>query len=433
MKKNPFNPNSVVRPLLFAGRAKQIFYMVRKMSQVRNKMPASFVISGERGIGKTALAKFIMFISQQKDKEFEDLNFLTTYYAIEKEQSFRSVLQSSLNLLTDQLPKTSIERLSSHLGGFFKEGKFSLGAFGVTVSSNKVKGAFSEDSMYLKDHAISILTNILKGMEEEQLKKIGRKKALDGLLIVLDEMHNIKDFDVVAQILRNVITTLDINGHGNIVFLIISHPSAIKLFFKGDPSAKRSFDILPLEIMPDSEAQEILIKGFKQAKIKYDIQVIKNNISKAGGYPHSIQVLGHNLVETDEDNYIDKEDWEKAIKKTALELQQKDFSTLYNFNGKIRQRDELLNVLALLPLPMSKTKLANEFQKKQKNIYIKTCLPELKSTGAIKEDPETGTLSLQSYLFKSAIRLHIASHWNEEGELKPAWYQVYEALKDKTK
>ncbi len=430
MKKNPFNPNSVVQPLLFAGRAKQVFYMVRKMSQVRNKLPASFVISGERGIGKTALAKFIMFISRKKDKEFENLNFLTTYYAIEKGQPFRSVLQSSLNLLTDQLPKTSIERLSSHLGGFFKDGKFSLGAFGVTVSSDKVKG--SEDSMYLKDHAISILTNILKGMEEDQ-SKIRGKKALDGLLIVLDEMHNIKDFDGVAQILRNVITTLDINGQGNIVFLIISHPSAVQRFFKGDPSAKRSFDILPLEIMPDSEAQEILIKGFDQAKIKYDKQAIKNNISKAGGYPHSIQVLGHNLVETDEDNYIDKEDWEKAIKKTALELQQKDFSTLYSFNGKVRQRDELLNVLALLPHPMSKTKLANEFQKKQKNIYTKTCLPELKKSGAIKEDPETGVLSLQSYLFKSAIRLHIASHWNEEDAPKPAWYQVYKTLINKTR
>ncbi len=432
MKKNPFNPNSVVQPLLFAGRAQQVFYMVRKMSQVRNKMPASFVISGERGIGKTALAKFIMFISQKKDKEFENLNFLTTYYTIEQGQSFRSVLQSSLNLLTDQLPKTSIERLSSHLGGLFKDGKFSLGAFGVTVSANRDKGALSEESMYVKDHAISILTNILKGMEAEQ-SKIRRNKALDGLLIVLDEIHNIRDFDGVAQILRNVITTLDINGHGNIVFLIISPPSAVKRFFKGDPSAKRSFDISSLEIMPDNEAQEILIKGFDQAEIKYDKEIIENNISKAGGYPHSIQVLGHNLVETDEDNYIDKEDWEKAIKKTALELQQKDFSNLYSFNGKIRQRDELLNVLALLPRPISKTKLASEFQKKQKNIYTKTCLPELKKTGAIKEDSETGVLSLQSYLFKSAIRLHIASYINEESESQSAWYQVYKALADKNR
>ena len=65
-KGNPFNPNSVVKPQLFAGRDSQVLHVVRKMSQVRDKMPVSFVISGERGIGKTALAKLVMFISQQK-------------------------------------------------------------------------------------------------------------------------------------------------------------------------------------------------------------------------------------------------------------------------------------------------------------------------------------------------------------------------------
>ena len=133
------------------------------------------------------------------------------------------------------------------------------------------------------------------------------------------------------------------NGLGNIAFLIISYPEAIKKFFKNDPSAKRSFDMLPWEIISNNEAEQILTKGFNQSQIKYDELVIRNNIDKAGDYPHSIQVLGHNLVEIDNDNYIDQEDWIKAIKQTALELQHKDFSNLYSFNGKIRQRDELLN------------------------------------------------------------------------------------------
>ena len=51
MKNNPFNPNSVVQPQLFAGRVNQVHHVVRKMSQIRDKMPSSFIISGERGIG----------------------------------------------------------------------------------------------------------------------------------------------------------------------------------------------------------------------------------------------------------------------------------------------------------------------------------------------------------------------------------------------
>ena len=421
MKKNPFNPNSVVRPHLFAGRKQQIEQIIRKLSHVQDKMPSSFVISGERGIGKTAFAKLIMFMAQKNHRKAENLNFLTTYYATEKDQSLRSVLQSSLNLLTDQLSSSVIKRLNSHVGGFFKDGKFSLGAFGVTVELDKEPKQSAKEDMYLKDQALSILTNILKGMEED------KKNQPKGLLIVLDEVHNIKNLKGMAQILRSVITTLDVNNYGNIAFLIISYPSAVKDFFKGDPSAKRNFDILPLEIMPDDEAQEILTKGFEQAKVKYDRQMIKDNIKTAGGYPHSIQMLGHNLFEEDQDNNIDQKDWEKAVKKTAVDLQRKDFSNLYNFNGKIRQRDELLNVLALMPGPVFKSDIAKEFKEQNKNIYATSCLPELKKIGAIKEEPKTGFLSLQSHLFKSAISMHIAVQSNPK-KPEPEWRKIYNKI-----
>ena len=420
MKKNPFNPNSVVKPQLFAGRKQQIHQIIRKLSHVQEKMPSSFVISGERGIGKTAFAKLIMFMAQKNNQKPENLNFLTTYYAVEKEQSLLSVLQSSLNLLTDQLSGSVIKRLSSHVGSFFKNGKFSLGAFGVELGKEPKQSV--EEGMYLKDQALSILTNILKGMEED------KKNHAKGVLIVLDEVHNITDLKGMAQILRSIITTLDVSGYGNIAFLIISYPSAVKEFFKGDPSAKRNFDILPLEIMPDDEAQEILTKGFEQVKVQYDRQMIRDNISTAGGYPHSIQMLGHNLFEEDQDNNIDQKDWEKATKKTALDLQRKDFSNLYSFNGKTRHRDELLNVLALMPGPVFKSDLSKEFKKQNKNIYASSCLPELKKIGAIKEEVETGLLSLQSHLFKSAISMHIAVQ-SDLKKHQPDWYKIYHKIK----
>ena len=275
-----------------------------------------------------------MFIARKQDERFQNLNFLTTYYSVEKGQPFHSVLQSSLNLLTDQLPKSVIERMGSHLGSFFKNGKFTLGAFGTTVGVDKSETP-AEVEHYLKDQAVSILTNILKGLEED---KISGSPA-DGALIVIDEIHNVKDLGGVAQILRSISATLDINGHGNLSFLIIGYPEAITTFFSGDPSAKRNFDQFSLENMPDDEAAEILIKGFNEGGIIYEEQLIQKKIGGAGGYPHSIQVLGHNLVEVDSDNCINDEDWVKAISKAALELQGKDFSNLYDFQGKPRLRE----------------------------------------------------------------------------------------------
>ncbi len=133
VRPNPFNPNSIVAPTLFAGRADQVLQVLRKLTQVREGMPASFVFQGDRGIGKTALAKLIMFIAEGKNPKLHNLNFLTSYYSVEKGQSFDSVLETIFNLMTDRMPETVIKRLSHRLGNLFKNGKFNIGVFGTSI------------------------------------------------------------------------------------------------------------------------------------------------------------------------------------------------------------------------------------------------------------------------------------------------------------
>ena len=131
-------------------------------------------------------------------------------------------------------------------------------------------------------------------------------------------------------------------------------------------------------------------------------------VSVAGGYPHSLQILGHQLVEIDNDNNISNGDWNEAIIISANELRSNDFSNLYSFNGKPTLREEIMNYLALSKESIiSKTSLVKAL--KGKNIYHKNNLPQLIQKGAVKEDANTGRLSLHSELFKSAIRFHLRS------------------------
>ncbi|MCY4513285.1 MAG: hypothetical protein OXB86_06320 [Bdellovibrionales bacterium] len=121
-----------------------------------------------------------------------------------------------------------------------------------------------------------------------------------------------------------------------------------------------------------------------------------------------LQVLGHQLVDIDNDNNISNEDWNKAIVVSAKELQSKDFSQLYSFTGKPTLREEIMNHLALANGEViTKTSLGKQLDKK--NIYQKNALPQLIQTGAVKEDINSGKLSLHSELFKSAIRFHLKS------------------------
>ena len=391
-KYNPFNPNSVVAPSLFAGRRSQVLEILGKLAHVRKSMPASFVLHGERGIGKTALAKLIKYLAISNQESAENLSFLSSYYSVEKGQTLKSVLQASLNIISDQLDKTVIDQLSERLGGLFKGGKFTIGAFSAEFD----KDTSSNENQILKDQITSILTNIIKSSDKS-----------DGVLIIIDEIHNMSDIEGAAQVIRSIATTLDVNGYGKISFMIIGYSEAIESFFKGDLSAKRHFDSVALTIMPLEEAIEVLTKGFDEVKVKYDKKQVSDFIIQTGGYPHSIQLLGHNVVSIDKDNLISIDDWNEAIWKTAVDLKSKDFSNFYNFDGKQTLREMLMDVLAIAGIPLSKQKVKDLCE--GKNIYQSVILGELKKSGAIYENKENNELRLHSLLFRSAILIHIFS------------------------
>ena len=255
---NPFNPNSIVTPPLFAGRAQQLVQILKKLAQVREGMPAGFVLQGDRGIGKTALAKLVLHKAEHRDPELHNLRFLTGYYVVEKDQTFESALQASLNMMTDRMPDSVIKRLTQRLGTFFKNGKFSFGAFGAKVGyESKSKEA---EHLAIKDRAVSAFSNIIAGLDE--ITEPSQK--LDGVLVIIDEIHSLRDVEGAAQILRAIATTLDVNQQGKISFMVIGYADGIERFFAGDPSARRHFDMIPLSAMPRNEAKEILVKGFQK-------------------------------------------------------------------------------------------------------------------------------------------------------------------------
>ena len=153
--------------------------------------------------------------------------------------------------------------------------------------------------------------------------------------------------------------------------------------------------------MPRTDAKEVLTKGFSKVNLAYDDQALEQNIDVAGGYPHSIQVIGHNLVEVDHDGKIGADDWTAALLKSAAEMARKEFSDLYDFKGKGTLRETVLNVLALAQRPMTKQIRSDAVG--GKNIYTATCMGELKKTGAVNEIAD-GSIVLHSMLFRAANR-----------------------------
>lgn len=56
-----------MKPTLFAGREQQFLAVLKKLSHVRKGQHASFILHGERGIGKTALPQLIQIGAVKED------------------------------------------------------------------------------------------------------------------------------------------------------------------------------------------------------------------------------------------------------------------------------------------------------------------------------------------------------------------------------
>ena len=74
MKANPFRPNSPVNPGMFVGRLQEIERLEQALVQARAQEPAHFMITGERGIGKTSLLLYLKYLAKG-DISFNSANF----------------------------------------------------------------------------------------------------------------------------------------------------------------------------------------------------------------------------------------------------------------------------------------------------------------------------------------------------------------------
>jgi Cdc6-like AAA superfamily ATPase len=78
LKYNPFRPNSIVTPGMFSGRYDEMKAIEQALFQTKHGNPKHFIVSGERGIGKSSLFLYVDLVARGTLKTFDQthLNFL---------------------------------------------------------------------------------------------------------------------------------------------------------------------------------------------------------------------------------------------------------------------------------------------------------------------------------------------------------------------
>ena len=85
MRHNPFKPNAPVSAGMFVGRLREVERLEYLMVQTRSGNPGAFLLTGERGIGKSSLLLYARAVAEGVAKvEGESLRFLTIHTDVDQ-------------------------------------------------------------------------------------------------------------------------------------------------------------------------------------------------------------------------------------------------------------------------------------------------------------------------------------------------------------
>ena len=345
-KINPFKPNHTVPPGMFAGRLEEIRELEKGLWQTKNGHPNNFLITGERGIGKSSLIQLIKNFAQGDIESSYGVNF--NFVPIQLVISDRTNIISAIQLI-DQILKRQLgkeEKVKSFLDSTWE-----------FVQRIKIMDSGIESSKQNSD--IDILIDDFAYSLAQTCKRItGKKdetKQKDGIIFFIDEADNACENLHIGYLLKVVSELLVQQDCHNIIFVIAGLPIVIDKLSTSHPSSIRIFNHLIIKELSPEDRQRVVDSGIEEGnKINSEVTTVTTEAKKlistlSEGYPHFIQQFSYSAFDFNSDGEINKEDVTGGAfgKGGALdEIGTRYYHNAYNEQIKSDDYREVLSIMA---------------------------------------------------------------------------------------
>ena len=254
---------------------------------------AHISIVGNRGIGKTSLARQIINIASGDNDLLaklelphdRDLDFLSVYFAcgntVKNTTDLLERLLTSSNCLGDWI--YDIPKASKIIKGYTP--KVGANIFGAELSLGGEKKTESTVEPSIASHSLdSVFMNTVAAIVEEGLSK-------DGVLIVIDEFDQVSDPTGFASFLKSLATNVP-----KIKFCIVGVAQDIQNLMREHQSADRLFagSIITLPSMSPDELKEIIHIAEKAIDdyVVFSPDGAERVVTLAQGHPYMVHLIG---------------------------------------------------------------------------------------------------------------------------------------------
>lgn len=408
MKINPFKPNSPVNPGMFVGRLNELSRIENALIQAKAGEPAHFMVTGERGIGKSSLFLYLDYVATGKiEIEKQKVNFLVVHLDLDSATTQFGLIQRIEKHLSYALGQTEPAR------NFLKSAWEFIQKVRIMDSGIEAGSPAVLNEVLMDEFSLSLVKIVDRISSQEESAMFSAK--YDGVLMLIDEADNCSQELQLGSFLKLLLERLQRQGCCKVLVGLAGLPDLRLRLHASHPSSLRIFEELPLGRLSDAEVERVIDMCLAKAnKDNIEQTTISNSakkmlVSLSEGYPHFIQQFGYSSFATDVDNCIDTDDVHKSAfgERGALDLIG-DRYYRNNFYNKISQESyrQVLRIMANdLDGWVARTKIQGSF--KGKDSILNNAIKALRDRHIIlSKEGVKGVYRLQHKGFALWIKLY---------------------------
>lgn len=366
---SPFTPGSPVPLELFVGRSDQIKQLMRYARQTRSGKQENVFLSGDRGIGKSSLARFLRELCAKEQNMLGIHAFLGGVTT--PEEMVRRLFEQLLKQTHDE---SWFKRIRSLFGDFIEN----VGLFGVSVAfsppKDQLQGLLREFPMAVK--------NVLEKIKAEK----------SGLVFILDDINGLADQPAFAHWYKSFVdSAAAYHGHFPVLSVLCGLPERRDSLSRLQPSLMRVFRVTDVERLSDEEVGQFLQHAFRTAGIKVQQPAMDQMVHYSTGLPALMHEIGDATFWADTDGAVDLSDAFHGITAAAEEVGQKYLDpTVYRAIRSERYR-AILGKLVSQPgiISFSKRDVEARLGQQEKRVFD-NFLRRMRELGVIESDSERG-------------------------------------------
>jgi len=307
---------------MFAGRVEEVVALNQILLQTKNGNAQHFLISGERGIGKSSLMFFVKTIASGRITSGDGIyRFLVVDITLEAGYQYADIVRliaAELKAALNPFNKTT-EAVKA-VWDVLKN---------VEAAGISYKGKTIEPEDYeLLNGLVDALVEATKALASE----------IDGILILIDEADKPPVESNLGAMVKILTERLSKDGCENVCIGLAGVTGIIPKLRSSHESSPRIFEVLALKPLELVEREEVVDLGLKagndknadQMTITPEARELIGSLSE--GFPHFIQQFAYSAFEQDTDNKIDVPDvLEGANKENGAldQLGEKYFQQMY--------------------------------------------------------------------------------------------------------